>query len=70
MKITSKQVRRFLLVSVVVAVVYYGWEYHCVTRPMGQCGSLCEKRAYLLGELDGKDINGYLCIPQYRGYWK
>lgn len=70
MKITPKKVKKLLLIIGAILVVLYIWEYHCVTRPIGQCGSFCEKRVQFLGRFGDKDINGYSCIPWYKGYQK
>lgn len=70
MKITPKKVRKLLLVVAAVAVVCYAWEYYCVTRPIGECGSLCENRSVVLGYYGDKPFMGNMCQTWYAKFWK
>lgn len=70
MKITPKKVKKILVVIGAILIVLYAWEYYCVTRPVGQCGSLCEKRSIIMGYYGDQPFRGYSCDPWYRKLWK
>ena len=70
MKITPKKVKKILIVIGAILVVLYTWEYYCTTRPIGQCGSLCQDRSYITGHFRNQTLYGHTCNPWYRWFLK
>lgn len=70
MKITPKKIQKLLLIIGVILVILYIWEYYCTTRPVGECGSVCEDRSILLKYERGQMLYMHTCTPWYRWFLK